>query len=406
MRHNFISRTICVAAVIVSTWTVGVGQEQTRLATVDDIDQAAEWLQVTSQKLIRDSRRRMTDGVAAFPPQAGAGYEAFWLRDYAYMLEGCPEAFSEQELRDACRLFVKSLRRDGAAVDCVKFDGTAIYQPGYGTMGENPVADGSMFMVDVAWHTHQRLKDREFLGQIIDRLVATMEATPRNPKTGLVTIDPRGYDRCPYGFTDSVRKQGDELFCSLLVIQADRQLAGLLAELGRNAEAKRFLEDEVRLVAAVRQVFWDDQTGLFLAATLKCKQPDIWGSAFAVYLNVASKEQTERIARYFEKHYAEIVQAGQLRHLPGGMYWDEACPKDTYQNGGYWGTPIGWFVVALHEVNPKLAQQTVIDLVRDFQAHGSAEWVLGKHRAVPNYLSSVTMPLAGVRRLQAATKRP
>ena len=113
-----------------------------------------------------------------------------------------------------------------------------------------------------------------------------------------------------------------------------------------------------------------------------------------------------RIARYFEKHYAEIVQAGQLRHLPGGMYWDEACPKDTYQNGGYWGTPIGWFVVALHEVNPKLARQTVIDLVRDFQAHGSAEWVLGKHRAVPNYLSSVTMPLAGVRRLHAATKVP
>ena len=55
--------------------------------------------------------------------------------------------------------------------------------------------------------------------------------------------------------------------------------------------------------------------------------------------------------------------------------------------------------------NPKLARQTVIDLVRDFQAHGSAEWVLGKHRAVPNYLSSVTMPLAGVRRLQAAPKR-
>ena len=263
MRHTFVSRTIGVATVIVTTWTMVGGQEQPRSAAVNDLAQAAEWLQATSQQLIRDSRRRMTDGVTAFPPQVGAGYEAFWLRDYAYMLEGCPEAFSEQELRDACRLFVKSLRHDGAAVDCVRFDGTAIYQPGYGTMGVNPVADGSMFMIDVAWHTHQRLKDRKFLGEIIDRLVATLEATPRNPKTGLVYIDPKGYDRCPYGFTDSVRKQGDELFCSLLLIQANRQLAGLLAELDRNAEAKRFLEDERRLVTAVRRYFGMIKRGCF-----------------------------------------------------------------------------------------------------------------------------------------------
>ncbi|MCC7084305.1 MAG: hypothetical protein IT427_04780 [Pirellulales bacterium] len=404
MRHNLYFRTIGIATL---TFAMGAaGQEQPQSAAVNDFSEAARWLQDTSRQLIRDSRRRMDDGVAAFPPQAGAGYEAFWLRDYAYMLEGCPEAFSEQELRDACRLFVNSLRSDGAAVDCVRFSGAACYQPGYGTMGANPVADGGMFMIDMAWHTHQRLKDRAFLGQIIDRLLAAIQSAPRNPKTGLVSIDPKGYDRCPYGFTDSVRKQGDELFCSLLLIQADRQLAGLLTDLDRNAEAKRCLEDERRLVEAVRQVFWDDQTGLFLAATLKCKQPDIWGSAFAVYLSVASKEQASHIAHYFDQHYAELVQAGQLRHLLDGQYWEEACPKDYYQNGGYWATPIGWFVVALHEANPKLAQQTVIDLVRDFQAYGSAEWVLGKHRAVPNYLSSVTMPLVGIRRLQAASSAP
>jgi len=95
----------------------------------------------------------LRDGVAAFPPQVETGYEAFWLRDYAYMLEGYIDAFTDKELLDACQMFLKAQRADGACVDCVKFDGTPIYQPGYGSMGENPVADGSQFAVAVAWYT-------------------------------------------------------------------------------------------------------------------------------------------------------------------------------------------------------------------------------------------------------------
>ena len=53
----------------------------------------------------------MDSGVAAFPPQVGIGYEAFWLRDYAYMLEGCSEAFTDKELREACQLFVNAFGR-------------------------------------------------------------------------------------------------------------------------------------------------------------------------------------------------------------------------------------------------------------------------------------------------------
>ena len=105
-----------------------------------NIPDAVRWLEAKSKEMIRASRRTMNSGIAAFPPQVGSGYEAFWLRDYAYMLEGCAEAFSDRELRDACLLFVNSIAADGAGVDCVKFDGTVIYKPGYGTMGENPVA--------------------------------------------------------------------------------------------------------------------------------------------------------------------------------------------------------------------------------------------------------------------------
>lgn len=372
----------------------------------DDLADAVRWLDDQARELIRASRRPMQDGTIAFPPQAGPGYEAFWLRDYAYMLEGCPDALTDQELRAACRLFAAACRRDGAAVDCIKFDGTPIYRPGFDTMGEHPVADGAMFLVDVVWHSHRRLNDKQLLADVMECLLRAMAAVPRNPKNGLVHISPAGYDRCPYGFTDTVRKQGDELFCSLLLVQADRQLVELLAALDREAESKTFAADADRVAAAIRATFWDETLGLFRAATLKCREPDLWGSAFAVALHVATNDQSVRIAAYFQNHYAEIIQSGQLRHLPGGTYWEEASARDVYQNGGFWAVPVGWFITALDLVDPPLAEKTLVDLVQDFQRRGIHEWVRGNDSAVENYLASATMPLAGAKQLLEQRARP
>ncbi|MCY2929407.1 MAG: hypothetical protein NTV86_07910 [Planctomycetota bacterium] len=365
------------------------------------LDEAAQWLHVKARQMIRASRTPMPNGVAAFPPQAGAGYEAFWLRDYAYQLEGCIEAFSDKELRESCLVFVNALRADGAGVDCVKFDGTPIYMPGYGSMGANPVADGSQFTVEVAWYTYQKTKDDQFLKGILDKLAKTMAAAPRNPATGLIHIRPEGWDRCPYGFTDSIRKQGDELFCSLLYVQACRQLGDLMEAGHRPEDAKTWRAEAQKLAPVIRKTFWNEKTGLFLATTAQCNQPDIWGSAFAVYLDVASADQARTIAAYFKDHYSQIVQKGQIRHLPGGVFWQVGCDPNTYQNGGFWATATGWFVYTLDLVDPKLADQTVIDLANDFRERGVSEWVLDGRLAVMNYLASATMPLAGVQRMTA-----
>ncbi len=368
------------------------------------VQEAVGWLQNKSKEMIPASRRTMHNGVAAFPPQVGGGYEAFWLRDYEYMLEGCIEAFNDKELRDACMAFINAQRADGACVDCVKFDGTPCYEPGYGAMGENPVADGSQFMVGVAWRTCRKIQDRGFVKQIVDRLVKAMAATPRNPSNGLVHIKPGGWDRCPYGFTDSTRKQGDELFCSLLYVDAARQLADLLEAAERPAEAKKWRADASRIAESVRTVFWDGSIGLFRAATAVCEEPDIWGSAFAVYLGVASKEQAMTIATYFQQHYGEIVYRGQIRHLPGGVYWQAACAKDVYQNGGFWLTATGWFVYTLDLVDPKLAEQTVLDMVRDLEKNGCAEWVFREKKGVLNYTANAALPIAGIQKMLARRK--
>ena len=151
--------------------------------------------------------------------------------------------------------------------------------------------------------------------------------------------------------------------------------------------------------ASARRVFWDEPIGLFRAATVQCKEPDVWGSAFAVYLDVADEGQTKQIAEYFRDHYHEIVQRGQIRHTPGGVYWQVAGPKDSYQNGAYWATPTGWFVYTLDLAEPELADRTVRDLVEDLRRRDVPEWVFGDHAQLPNYNASASLPLAGIRRM-------
>jgi hypothetical protein len=362
------------------------------------LSEAVSWLENESHRLIRASRRTMKDGTSAFPPQVGIGYEAFWLRDYVYTLEGSVDSYSDRELLDAGRVFISSMRTDGAGVDCVKFDGHPIYKPGFGTLGANPVADGSQFTVAAIWHTYQKTGDSKFLEENIDALIRTMRSVPRNPKTKLVHIKNDDWDRCPYGFTDTVRMQGDVLFCSLLYVEAGRRLSELLDVVGRKEEASDWKSEAEMVAGNIREVFWDERVGLFRAATIRCREHHIWGSAFAVYLGVADMGQSMAIARYFKDNYLQIVQNGQIRHLPGGVYW-ELCVagRDTYQNGAYWATPTGWFVYTLDLVDPGLSDRTVIDMVSDFKKGGVCEWILGEKRRLPNYLASASLPLAGIR---------
>jgi len=262
------------------------------------------------------------------------------------------------------------------------------------------VADGSQFTVNVAWVTWQHTRDMDLLNHVLPVLCKTMEAVPRNPVTGLVHIAPGdGQERCPYGFTDTVGKQGDVLFCSLLYIQASRRLADLLRAAGQVDAAEQQDKEAERLSAAVRSTFWDQETGLFRAATDRCREPDIWGSAFAVYLKVAGRTQARLVGAYFRNHYAEICQRGQIRHLPGGVYWEHGCKRDTYQNGAFWATPTGWFIHALAPLDPELARQAVVDLVQDFRERGVCEWVIGDRTRLPNYVASATLPLQGIREL-------
>ena len=215
-------------------------------------------------------------------------------------------------------------------------------------MGENPVADGSQFTVGVAWHTYRRTQDAELLGEMLTPLVKTMGAVPRNAETGLVHIDPaRAWDRCPYGFTDTIRKQGDVLFCSLLYVQACRQLSDLLLAGQREDESRKWKEEASRVAASVRKIFWDAGRRVCSARRpSNVASMTSGGRRLPSSWVLRTRTQSQAIARYFKTHYDQIVQQGQIRHLPGGVYWEQGVrsgPIPEWRLLGYAGR-----VVCLH----------------------------------------------------------
>lgn len=384
-------------------------------ALADDLAQDVDWLRRQSAENVKAGRFVLDEGVAAYPPQAKKGYRAFFLRDYAYILEGCADVIPEGELLAAAKLFVGGITDKGDGIDCIFTDGRRNYKPGGGTVGDNAVIDGVPFTVDVVYLSWRQTKDKAYLQPaILDRLVFAMEhGLPRNPETGLAYIRPKpppvkvkmSFDRAPYGFTDVVRKEGDVLFASLLDVEAARRLAELLDAAGRSAEAGKWRSHAAAVGGSVNRVLWDEEVGLYRAATVTCREHDIWGSAFAVYLGVSDDVRTMRISNVLKANYDGIVQNGQVRHLLPGVYWQLVdCKKDRYQNGGYWGTPSGWVMFALAKTDEALAKRMARDLIRFYRDHDIPEWSFnGKgegHLALKGYLSSSTLPLAAMRRLR------
>ena len=366
------------------------------------------WLEKTGGEMIGKAARKMHDGRIVYAPQVGDWYKAAWLRDYVMMLEG---GLVPKERQNAvAELFLSAVTPEGEGFDCIKFDGTVVRRPGYDTVGDKSVMDGYTYITTLIYETWRQTRDGKWLRpEILDKLAQMLDAMPHDGKNGLPWIDPaKKRERCPWGFTDSVGKTGNLFFMSLLEIRARRELASMLREARRPDEADAQMLRARTLSDAANRVFWDDSEGLYRAATVRCRQHDVWGSAYAIWLGVVPDDRADRIARYFKDNYGGLVQNGQIRHMPSGQYWDETCwnKKDHYQNGWFWGTATGWFCWALERVDPALVDQTYNDLISDYRRRGVNERTFGTKTACPDYLANVALPLQGLRRLIEKRHQP
>lgn len=385
-----------------------------------------------------------TTGRTLIRPGGGECYPAFWIRDFTMSLE-CG-LVTVPEIGHAVRLtagtqcpaewFPPSGSRvpRGAIADHVTFAGQPVYFPGtydYDKQGRPfghlPSLDDHFYFVEMARHLVQATGDPAILGEPIGGipLLARLElafavppAAPDGTELAWCTEEERGVG---FGFCDSIVHTGHLLFCSVLRARAARQMAEMMELCGDREGAAKYRAIARTIADHLVPVFLGDD-GFLRASTGRSAQPDVWGSAFAVYSGLVDGVDRMRVCRALGDAHREgtIAWKGNIRHVPadrdfsGTSAWEatvsDAYVKNRYQNGAYWNTPTGWVCYAVAQVDPGAARQLARDFVAELregdfrkgQGFGSPYECIhpdGDYRQNAIYLTSVTCPLAAFRKL-------
>ncbi len=378
---------------------------------------------------VAGSAANATGGTLILPGGRG-GYPAFWIRDFAMSLACGLIPLEEQRhallltartQAAADRLLASGSRIPaGAIADHILPDGTPIFFPGTydpaaqgGIWGRLPPFDNPFFFVEMAWQLVRQSGARDVLHEdvdgrpLLDRLERAFAVPPADPATGLVACgeSDRGVS---FGFMYAVVQTGSLLFASLLRRQAAQQLAKLTGK-------PHYLQIAAGIEAAIPVVF-ANPSGLLRASTGLSAQPDVWGSAYAVFTDAVTDPVRERLCQALADacHAGTLAWCGNIRHV---LTTDDASPesawalmvqptpKNHYQNGAYWGTPTGWVCRAIAEVDDPAARRLAAEYLADLQQHDFRQGDAcgapfecmhpdGHHRQNPVYMTSVTAPLA------------
>jgi hypothetical protein len=381
-------------------------------------------------------------------PGGNMGYTAFWVRDSVMMLGG--DLISAEEVEGWIRLITATLRgkdwniRPDVVVpaytvpDHINFDGEPTYYPGnYETgdkqggesFGNYPPLDDNFYFL-IALYDHWKMTrslslfrspaKTSFAETRLDDLSERVyQAAPVDPTTGLcVAGDVRTENAKDFGFCDGEFKSGKLLFPSVLRFIAARQLAEMFDADGRPEKARKFREDAVRIQRAIPMTFFHpsehQHEGWLYSATGVGNQPDVWGSAFAVFSGAVDGPVARKVARALVRafHDESAVRQGCVREIlttdvtNKGGWQSSVVPLGEYQNGGYWGTATGWYVAAMANVDRQAAAYMAKDYIQFLKSHMRAdgmteawEWFnpdTGKHNN-PLYVATVALPYVSMK---------
>jgi hypothetical protein len=211
------------------------------------------------------------------------------------------------------------------------------------------------------------------------------------------------------------------LFASLLRYRA----AGELVELARAAGHGELVAGYRQAREAIRTnlvpTFAERKAigGWLRSSTELSRQPDVWGTLFALHLGVLGRAD----AALARKTVADSVRRGTItleggvRQVPTDMdfsattAWEQSmCALNTYQNGGYWHTASGWLIEALWQQDRPLALQVFGEMLAHLRAQDfrrgkgyGAPWEVygpnGRARQNPVYMASVALPYGILKKL-------
>lgn len=377
-------------------------------------------------------------------PGGNMGYTAFWVRDSVMMLGGdlVPAAEVEDWIRLICGILPgpKDWQvRPGVVIpayavpDHINFDGKASFYPGnYESgnkqggypFGKYPPLDDDFYFVTAVYQHWRMTKSTALFNSVMKTSFGAMKLSelsekvyrvpPVDPATGLVVAgDVKTENAKDWGFCDGESKSGKLLFPSVLKFIAANQLAELFSASGQTAKARSYRKDAARIKRAIPPTFFhtspNQGEGWLHSATEVGNQPDVWGSAFAIWSSAVDGPVAAKVGRALVRAFREktAVREGFVRQIlttdpTNHGYWQGAIPKQGgYQNGGYWGTPTGWYLAAIYKVDRKAAADMARDYIEFLKSHmrpdgmtEAWEWFgpdTGRHNN-PLYVATVALP--------------
>lgn len=382
-------------------------------------------------------------------PGGNMGYPAYWVRDSVMMLGG--DFIPPGELEGWIRLISATLKgpedwqeRPGVTVpayavpDHINFNGRPTFYPGnYETgdkqggppWGKYPPLDDNFYFIQ-AVYDHWKLTGSLHLFnsqvrtsfsevRLADLCEKVYREPPSDQATGLVIAGDVDKDNAKdWGFCDGESKSGKLLFPSILRFVAAKYLAEIFEASGLHAKSESYRADAARIQRALSGTFFHSSEregiGWLHSATGVGNQPDVWGSAYAISTGAVETLTAEKVARALVRAFREktAVREGCVRQIlttdptnKGG--WQHSVSKvGTYQNGGYWGTPTGWYISAIDKVDPQAASDMARDYIQFLRNHMRAdgmteawEWFnpdTGQH-ANPLYVATVALPYLALR---------
>jgi hypothetical protein len=312
----------------------------------------------------------------------------------------------------------------GSIADHIRIDdGKPIYFPGtysFENQGEKkwgmqpPFCDQFFFIQMAYLYVKSFSKTTELSKKIngvklINRLEQAYQMPPSHPQSKLVHVDDsnRGVD---FGFRDAIYITGKLCYASLLKYQAANQMAYLFTKMGNKSKAYAYQQEAKLLNRSIISTFIDAR-GMLRASTGTSGQADVWATSLAINLGVLTGKSRLKAAQYLRDAYVkgELSQKGNIRHVVQSddfsaiSAWEKSVvPINTYQNGAYWGTPVGWVCQAIAYVDLPSAQKLAKEFIQELregdfrkgESFGSPwECFNDKLTQNPVYLTSVAVPL-------------
>ncbi|KAA0993264.1 glucosidase family protein [Dyadobacter aurulentus] len=433
-------KKIAVLAFIWATLATPLLAQETKIISDEDL----KFLRQLTGDVLDNSRIRAGQSLPApygknntggtlIRPGGRDTYPSFWIRDYAMSLETGLVSAAEQKhmllLTAATQCDQTWITKGGSLVpfgaiaDHIRVDDKMpIYFPGtYDYLGQGteeygmtpPYCD-QFYFIEMGYYYYKSTSDIDFFKQstngstLLERLENAFRVPPTDMTDHLVftTGNFRGVD---FGFRDAIRITGKLVYPSLLKYRAANQLAELLEKSGENKRGATYREIAELIKKTIPAIFLDTN-GMLRASTGKSGQPDVWATALAAHWGILDKKQIEAASKFFVSAFKNgtLSYRGSVRHVltdqdfDSNTAWESAIvPKNTYQNGSYWGTPVGWVALLIGRTDMQAARKLVSEYISELRENdfrkgpgfsSPVECFTDKGIRGPVYLTTVSCP--------------